>query len=366
MTTSGLWSEIQAQGANLRQVIGHLHGPERARLEEAASLLRNDRPVALVGIGSAAYLCMPAESYLTQRGRVASVVLASDAFYNQLPALGASNIVINSRSGETVEVVRLARALADRGTPFVAITNEPESALARLATCCVTCNSQKDQLVSINIVTGMMTATTMLAAAMAGQLDALRGEIERLPDAMEATIKLAVAQADELAARFADRRPIYLLYRSALKGAAYCARLVLEEAARTPGVALEAGEFRHGPNEVVDERFAAMVFVPGGAQGRLNQSLGRDIADSGGAVALVGALGAESDPRCLALPLPPLADALLAAPAVVPAQILAYKLAERQGYTPGEVRYITKVIVSEEGIPRQAAEATELKGGAMK
>jgi hypothetical protein len=39
----------------------------------------------------------------------------------------------------------------------------------------------------------------------------------------------------------------------------------------------------------------------------------------------------------------------------VPAQILAYKLAERQGYTPGDVRYITKVIVSEEGIPKQAA-----------
>ncbi len=32
---------------------------------------------------------------------------------------------------------------------------------------------------------------------------------------------------------------------------------------------------------------------------------------------------------------------------VIPAQILAYKLAEKQGYPPGEVRYISRVITSE-------------------
>jgi glucosamine--fructose-6-phosphate aminotransferase (isomerizing) len=357
MTTNGLWSEIQAQGANLRQVIDHLLGSERARLDEAAALLRNERPIAFVGIGSAAYLCMPAEAYLVQRGRVANVVLASDGLYNQLPALGASNVVINSRSGETVEVVRLARALVAQGTPFVAVTNEPESSLARLATCCVTCNSQKDRLVSINIVTGMMTATTMLAAAVAGQLDEMRHELERMPEAMEVTLQRVAEKADALEASFASRRPIYMLYRAALKGAAFCARLVLEEAARTPAIALEAAEFRHGPNEVVDERFAALVFVPHGAQGQLNQSLGRDIADSGGAAALVGALEGEPDPRCLALPLSAMTDALLATLAVVPAQMLAYRLALRQGFTPGEVRYITKVIVAEEGIPAQGASA---------
>jgi hypothetical protein len=37
---------------------------------------------------------------------------------------------------------------------------------------------------------------------------------------------------------------------------------------------------------------------------------------------------------------------------VVPAQVLACKLAERQGREPGTVRYIAKVITSETGIPR--------------
>jgi len=37
---------------------------------------------------------------------------------------------------------------------------------------------------------------------------------------------------------------------------------------------------------------------------------------------------------------------------VVPVQILAYKLAERQGLEPGAVRYLSKVITTELGIPK--------------
>jgi glucosamine 6-phosphate synthetase-like amidotransferase/phosphosugar isomerase protein len=38
---------------------------------------------------------------------------------------------------------------------------------------------------------------------------------------------------------------------------------------------------------------------------------------------------------------------------LVPAQVLAYRLAERQGYDPGTVRYLSKVITSETGVPSQ-------------
>ena len=38
---------------------------------------------------------------------------------------------------------------------------------------------------------------------------------------------------------------------------------------------------------------------------------------------------------------------------MIPLQVLAYKLSQAQGIIPGLVRYITKVILSEEGIPNQ-------------
>jgi fructoselysine-6-P-deglycase FrlB-like protein len=60
------------------------------------------------------------------------------------------------------------------------------------------------------------------------------------------------------------------------------------------------------------------------------------------------------DPGLLAFPLPALPDALRAVLEVVPIQLLAYGLAQAQGYAPGQVRYITKVIRNEAGIPNQS------------
>ncbi len=347
-----LLQDIQSQAHNLRRVIEHLLGPERTRLEAAAAFLQNDRPITMVGMGSAAYLCLAPEVYLNQHGRPASVVFASDAFYNLVPALKRSNVVINSRSGETHEVVQLGKALAEQGIPFLTITNEPESSLARCSSHILWTNSLKDDLVSINIVTSMLLTTTMLAAAAVGELKALEQAILRLPDQMQQVIDQSCAQAGQMADYFQGIRPLFLLYRSTLKGAAFNGQLVLEEVARTPGVAMEAGNFRQGPNEVIDERFGAVVLVPPGKQGALNLSLGRDILRLQGRVMLVGNSG-EWNSGGYNLLIPDLPESLLPVLVVVPLQVLAYALAERQGYTPGAVRYISKVILSEEGIPNQ-------------
>jgi glucosamine--fructose-6-phosphate aminotransferase (isomerizing) len=351
-----LWSDIQAQGENLPAVIAFLYTSQRSQLEAAADFLRNDRPIAFVGVASAEYLCMPSAVYLSQRGRYASTMCASDAFYSNLPALRGANVVINSRSGETAEVVKLGQALVVQGTPFVLITNEPDSTVAKMAEHVIFARTRKDELVSINVVTGMMTATLMLAAAVTGELDALRPGFEALGKAMHGVVQQAAQQAQAIYALFQGIRPVYLLYRGYERGSAYNGRLVLEEVSRTPSIAMEAAEFRQGPNEVIDERFGAVLFIPEGKQGELNRSLAEDILRSGGRVLVVGAnpgLKVAAEGRLLAFPIPALPECLRPVLEVVPVQILAYKLAEAQGYDPGQVRYISKVILTEEGIPNQ-------------
>jgi fructoselysine-6-P-deglycase FrlB-like protein len=193
-----LWSDIQSQGDNLVQVVRHLYTTERSRIEAAAEFLRNDRPIVLIGVASAEYLCMPAEVYLSQCGRFASVLCASDAYYTYLPALKKSNVIINSRSGETAEIVKLGQALVENNIPFVAITNEPESTLAQMATHMVWANTRKDELVSINVVTGMMTATLVLSAAITGEIDQLKPAFEYLAGAMSGVVERAAQQAQEM------------------------------------------------------------------------------------------------------------------------------------------------------------------------
>ncbi len=350
-----LWSDIQAQGANLPAVVEHLYTSERANIEAAADFLRNERPIAFVGVASAQYLCKPAVIYLNQKGRFASDWCASDGVYSLLPALKNANVIINSRSGETAEIVKLGQALVERGIPFAVITNEPHSSIAQMAQHVVWAHTRPDELVSINIVTGMMLATLALSAAVVGELDALQPFFLDTAAAMEGVVRQASEQCAAIYHLFAGVRPIYLLYRGASSGSAYCGRLVLEEVARQPAIAMGAAEFRQGPNEVIDEQFAAVVFVPEGIQGELNLKLAADIQNSGGRVLLVGHVAGPvtGKPGELVFSIPGLPDYLRPALEVVPVQVLAYELAKAQGYEPGEVRYISKVIRTEAGIPNQ-------------
>jgi glucosamine--fructose-6-phosphate aminotransferase (isomerizing) len=351
MDPNRLYEDIHAQGENLQRVIRHFQGPERNRLRLAGDFLRNDKPILFLGMGSATYLNYPAKFYLGRNGRYADVINASDALYSVLPSLRTVNVVINSRSGETVETVKLGQALVREGIPFLALTNEPESPLAQLTAHILWSNSRADDLVSINIVTGMMTAALLLAAEVLGYTEQISPMLETLPFALNESVACAWRQGEEMADLFEPVRPIYLLYRDASEGMGHCGRLVLEEVARWPAVAMEAGEFRQGAIEVMDGRFGAILSIPEGELGQLNLSLAKDIQEAGGRVLLLGKGTGEAPGgnEFLVAPVPSHFRPLLEIP---PLQVLAYKLAERQGYSPGTVRYLSKVITTEVGIPK--------------
>ena len=352
---NSLWSDILAQKENLRNVVRHLYSTERGPIERAAAALRDQKPILFVGVASAAYSSMPAESYLRRHGRFSSVLCASEALYSTPSQLEHAHVVVNSRSGETVEVVKLAHMLQDRGIPFVAMTNEPDSTVARLATHVIWANTHKDDLVSINVVTGMMTAALVLASAIVGTLDSLRDDLDELADSMSAAVDTSIDCSSRMREFLAGIRPLHLLYRGAHEGTAKCGRLVLEEVARTPSVPLGAAEFRQGPNEVINDMFGAIVFPARGVKAELNASLCREILQCGGRVVLItddpDTGPTDQSDRMMTVRVPRVAEDLTPVVAVIPLQLLAYRLAEAQQFEPGEVQYISKVILSEHGVP---------------
>jgi glucosamine--fructose-6-phosphate aminotransferase (isomerizing) len=351
--TNALWMDIQAQPENLRNVVDHLYGKERSRLQTAADFLIGDQPIVLIGMASAEYLCHPAHIALSRAGRLSQVMGASDALYTHLPALKNARVVINSRSGETVEIVKLGQALAEAGIPFLAVTNEKDSRLARLATHILWTNSRKDDLVSINIITSMLAAMLILVGEAVGQQTAFREAAEETATALGKSTAHAWDISDSAANLLGDARPIYLLYRGASIASALCGRLVLEEVARTPAVAMEAGVFRQGPIEVMDERFRGVIFLPSGEVGQLNHALAGDILSTGARLLAVGEpTGLPSRSNFLSFETPAPVDLFRPILELNPLQTLAYTLAERQGISPGNVRYISKVIRTETGMPK--------------
>ena len=357
--SNALIVDINAQSENLQQVIDHLYGTEFANLQAARKFLDNEKPIVFIGMTSAAYLCHPAEHFLSSHGRLAMVMQASDALYSQFPALRSANVVINSRSGKTIEIVKLSEALKREKIPFLAITNEPESPLAALADHVLWTNSHQDDLVSINIVTAMMTATLILAAETLNRSDEIKPALASLPELMRHAVDIAWQQADDLLELFQDISPIYLLHRGASKGPANCARLVIEEVARRPAIAMEAGEFRQGPIEVVESGFGAMVFILPGIAGELNCHLAEDITLNEGNIYVIGDRSACVQEKAGRFSIAPEAGVFQSVLEVVPSQILAYKLAQSQGWEPGIVRYISKVITTETGMPSESKSIKE-------
>lgn len=342
-----LKADILSQGNNIGAVIDHLFGQEQERLRVAAQFVKPDKPIVLIGVASAAYLCWPAQVYLSQRGRVTRIMNAADALYHEWPALKDANVVINSRSGETAEIVKLAERLQDQAIPFLALTNEPASTLAHMTDHVLWANTRRDDLVSINVVTGMMLTTLIWAASVSGDLNQVRPALEKLPEAVGATAEYALEIADQLVDSISTRSPLYLLSRGASQGAGLCGRLVLEEVARQPAVALEAAEFRQGPNEVIDDRFGALLFIGGGETAVLTRALSQEIHRYGGKVIAIGTQDAIDGLPGMTVQIPMAPATFAPILEVIPVQGLAYKLAERQGYEPGTVRYITKIIAAE-------------------
>jgi glucosamine--fructose-6-phosphate aminotransferase (isomerizing) len=193
----------------------------------------------------------------------------------------------------------------------------------------------------------MMLTTLVWAASVRGELVRMSAALETLPDLMSLTIEHTIQMADRMAETISGSRPIYLLARGASQGATLCGRLVLEEVARQPAVALEAAEFRQGPNEVVDEHFGAILLLGNGKTVPLNRSLGLEIQRHGGKVITVGVEDDIKNLPGMTFSLPGMAEPFMPILEVVPIQGLAYKLAESRGFTPGLVRYITKIIREE-------------------
>lgn len=328
----------------------------RDRIRDGAVLLRGaHRPIALVGMGSSLHAARTALDRFAQLGRLVVAYDAGELLHFGLPGLpsGASVIVI-SQSGKSAETVEVAERLcdADRDRALLAIVNDLDSPLARLATVAVPMGAGVESAVATR---------TFIAASVLLQLlvDELAGVSLAHDDLVGLAAALDDLSADDSAANavadvFANLRSLELVGRGASLGVAHYGALTIKETAAFPAEALSGGAFRHGPLELVDAPAGAIVLVPSGSTTELSMRLVREIAAAGWATWAIGPEGvvrqlgtdprdSGSDARLVVTGIPKLDGPLAALPLVVPLQQLAAVLAERRGRIPGELLRGTKV-----------------------
>jgi len=159
---------------------------------------------------------------------------------------------------------------------------------------------------------------------------------------MDALLEHPEDDAAELATWYGERPVVTLLGRGCARAAAEMGALTLKEAARLPAESLQAAQFRHGPLELAGPELAALIFATEARTRELDLRLAGELASAGSAVLVISDSG-EAPDGARGLAIGPVADGLAPAVAILPAQLLAWRLAAERGRRPGEFTRASKV-----------------------
>jgi glucosamine--fructose-6-phosphate aminotransferase (isomerizing) len=326
---NALFQDIQGQPESLARVIAHQSVEGAAAVAKAAAEIRHARHLIFSGMGGSLFAAMPAAALLNVRGRTCTAVEAAELLYYHEAHDRGTLAVLVSRSGETVEVVKLLTKLRNSGVRVIGVTNVKDSTLALKADIAIFIDSAPDKMVALRTYTGTVTTLLMLASAAVGSpLPALA----RLPQAMREAIDREFAAP---AIQWPDPARIYLLGRGASLASVHEGALLFHESARMAAVPMAAAQFRHGAVEAVSPETCAFVFASQSQTRALDLQLGADLKQLG---ALVRILEQTE-----------FVDAWATVLEVIPIQVAAARLAESRGIPPGVFRFAPQVTTDETG-----------------
>ncbi|MEP6972602.1 MAG: SIS domain-containing protein [Actinomycetota bacterium] len=344
-------AEIAGQPDAIRRAVAGLKD-QLSSLERLTSVAP-DRALVFSGMGSSYYACHPAISELATAGVAAVHIDSSELLHfrsNILPSAGL--LVLVSQSGESAEVVRLLEGL-ERGVdgPLVlAVTNGLESTLARLADVALDTRAGEEVGPSTMTFAAALVVLAAVGRVLTGTpaADVVRHLTDAAGPAVVALEELVAREAlpDELATWLHDRPTSVILGRGPARAAAEMGALTLKEAIGMPIESLETAQFRHGPLELAGPNLAALIIGTEPETRDLDVGLAGELADLG-AAALVIVESGDVPAGVTRIAIGPLDRALAPAVSIVPAQLLAWKLAVLQGRPPGSYIRASKVTTRE-------------------
>lgn len=334
--------DIRNQPASLAGVLDHQFGAGENALGLAATYVSAARRVVVTGMGASLFASMPFVSGLTGQNLNTTIIEASELLHYQTETCRNSVVVLVSRSGESIEVLKLLPILRELGATAIGVTNEPGSTLAQSADVPLFVNSQNDEMVAVQSYTGTVLALLLLAGAALGRsVDDLRQEA-----------KAVVRECADLVSSFLDGDydwrdffdgtcVVHVLGRGPSVASVHEGALLFNETAKLASVAATPGAFRHGPVEIVDGTFRAILFATHERTRELDYGFASDLSRMGAKVNVVAAGGTW--------PIPDVPEFYLPLVEIIPVQVAALRAAELRGVRPGQFRYVAKVTSTETG-----------------
>lgn len=298
-------------------------------------------------------------------GIAVDVEYASEYIYRSTQTLKNPCFVVISQSGETADTSEALREAIARGSSTIAITNKPESSMAKLAACSLPTYAGAERAVP---ATKSFTTQLVVISLLALYAARVRGRMTRavveshldhlfhVPEAMEAALPRWEKQVSDLTATLKDAETFLFLGRGVHYPMAREGALKLKESAYIQAEGYPTGELKHGPNALVSRSNPLVVLAtcdPSAPDSVLRYektvNLVRDMHKQG---AQILSVVTEGDTRVAelsdhAIEVPRAAEYISPLYEVVPLQLLAYFMATARGIDVDNPRNLVKAVVQE-------------------
>ena len=345
-------AEIGGQPEAIRRAASSLE-IQRDPLRRLVELASGASTIVLTGMGSSYDALYPAVVGLAASGCSAVMVDAAELVHFRAGILDERALIVAvSQSGESAELVRLVGELErSRSRPrLVSITNDLANALAARADVALDTCAGTEVGPSTMTFAGSVVVLAAASAVLAGEsvedaVATVRVESGRAASAAERLLRDA-GLAEELESRLGSRAVVVLLGRGPARAAAEMGSLILKEAAGVPAESLQTAQFRHGPLELAGPDLAAIIIATEPETRGLDVALAGELIEAGSAV-LVVAPNTEGPSRAMRLGVGTLHRLLAPAVSVIPAQLLAWRLALARGRDPSTYTRASKVTTRE-------------------
>jgi len=327
-----------------------------ARLTDA--LVGRIRSVMLVACGTSYHAALVGRIMVERlAGLPAAVSIASEFRYSDLIVGPETLVVAVSQSGETADTVGAVKAARQRGAPALSITNVVGSAIARESDGVLYTHAGPEiGVASSKTFTATLTACYLLALALGrgrGYLTEVDGrkrleDLLETPRLMEAALALD-GQTAALARRLAGYEHMLYLGRGVHHPVALEGALKLKEISYIHAEGYAAGEMKHGPIALIDDRMPIVAVVPRDpSYERMVSNIEEVRARDGRVIAVCHADDREIGRRAHdTLPVPAAPDLLAPLVTVVPLQLLAYHIATIRGLDVDQPRNLAKSVTVE-------------------
>jgi glucosamine--fructose-6-phosphate aminotransferase (isomerizing) len=315
--------------------------------------------VTIIACGTSFHAALVAKYWLERIARIPVETDIASEFRYRAPAMPRDGLALFiSQSGETLDTLEAMRYARTQGQKIVALVNQPESTMAREADAVLsTLAGPEIGVASTKAFTTQLAVLACFTLAIARA----RGAIDA---AQEARLSIALTEvparandvlmhADriaELAPDIAEARDVLYLGRGTAYPLALEGALKLKEISYIHAEGYAAGEMKHGPIALIDERVPVIVLAPRDDLFEKTASNVQEVMARGGKVVMISdrdglaRMGGRLSHGIEVPSCDPFVAPLLYA---IPVQLLAYHVAVVKGTDVDQPRNLAKSVTVE-------------------